>query len=51
MTGKELQLLDCKDVLNYKELEKKKIQNFILKNINFLRRNPKIEICLNSTDC
>lgn len=24
MTGKELQLLDCKDVLNYKELEKKR---------------------------
>lgn len=34
MTGKELQLLDCKVVLNYKEL--KKLINLLLKKISTL---------------
>lgn len=40
MTGKELQLLDCKDVLNYKELEKKKDTKLYIKKYRLLKEKP-----------
>lgn len=43
MTGKELQLLDCKVVRNYKEL-KKMIQNFILKKYRLLKEKAQDRI-------
>lgn len=44
MTGKELQLLDCKVVRNYKELKKKMIQNFILKKYQLLKEKAQDRI-------